>query len=101
MRIDLHRERLLTLEQAARSLPGNVAPSTLWRWHRHGVKGCRLDTILVGGKRFTSAEAIQRFSEAVTAAAERPDRDQASTDSPPVCDESTQRRLEKAGSSKP
>lgn len=35
--------------------------STLWRWTRHGVRGVRLETMLVGGLLFTSREAIQRF----------------------------------------
>ncbi|NLF68882.1 MAG: DUF1580 domain-containing protein [Candidatus Anammoximicrobium sp.] len=95
MRIDLTRERLLNLICAAKSIP--VAPSTIWRWHRHGVKGCRLDTILIGGKRFTSVEALQRFSEALTAADERSRDGEDAVQSPAARDESTVRRLEKAG----
>lgn len=96
MRIDLQRERLLTLEQAAQSLPGGVAASTIWRWHRHGLKGHRLETIVIGGKRLTSAEAVQRFADALTAATEPPSEDGSNATSPGR-DETTRRRLEEAG----
>jgi hypothetical protein len=68
--IDIRREELLTLGQASRSLPGKPALSTCWRWHRKGVRGIRLETIVIGGKRFTSAQAIERFALALTTASE-------------------------------
>ena len=101
MPIDIHSEQLLTLDQAAHSLPGHVAPSTTWRWCRKGIRGIRLESVVIGGKRYTSTEALARFAAALTAAAERPRDGENAIDSLPVCDESTQRRLEKAGSSKP
>jgi hypothetical protein len=42
---------------------------TVFRWALEGVRGCRLETILVGGQRMTSQPAVQRFFEAVSAAA--------------------------------
>jgi hypothetical protein len=73
--IDRDTERLMTLTAAARTIPSRkegsgVAPSTLWRWHVRGVRGVRLETLLVGGLRFTSNEAIKRFFERSTAAAD-------------------------------
>lgn len=68
--IDIHKESLLSMSQAARSLPHRPNTSTLWRWHASGVRGIRLETVLVGGQRFTSREALQRFVEQSTAAAE-------------------------------
>jgi hypothetical protein len=62
-------ETLVTLAQAARMLPGRPHISTLWRWYRRGVGGIKLETILVGGRRFTSAEALSRFTSRATAAA--------------------------------
>jgi len=35
-----------------------------------GVRGVRLETLMIGGVRKTSTEAIQRFFERVTAAAD-------------------------------
>jgi len=66
--IDLTSEQLLTLSEAARLLPGRVHVSTLHRWRLRGVQGIHLDTAFVGGRRYTSREALARFSEAVTAA---------------------------------
>lgn len=60
-------ETLISLSDA-RKLPllrrnGGKSPdiSTLVRWALRGVRGRKLQTILVGGRRFTSAEAVARF----------------------------------------
>jgi hypothetical protein len=67
--IDIERERLLTLKEACRAVPGRaqkgLALSTVWRWALHGRKGHKLETVLVGGQRYTSREAIQRFVAAL------------------------------------
>lgn len=68
--IDIHREQMLTITSAARELPGKPHVSTVWRWINRGVRGVTLDTILVGGIRYTSREALQRFCECITAAAD-------------------------------
>jgi hypothetical protein len=60
--IDLTAEKLLTLSQAASLLPGRPSVATLWRWRTKGARGRRLESVLIGGKVFTSAEAIQRFA---------------------------------------
>jgi len=76
MAIDLTRERPLSFDQAARFLPDDARPhlSTWWRWWRHGRRGVRLETVVIGGRRFTTAEAVQRFAEALTlASAAAPD----------------------------
>lgn len=68
---DRHRaEESVPLNQAARYLPGNIRPSysTWWRWWRHGVRGIRLKTWLIGGQRHTSAVAIAEWIDQVTAA---------------------------------
>jgi hypothetical protein len=93
MPIDIHKEQLLTLEQAARCFPGRVAPSTLWRWYRKGVRGIRLDTVVVGGKRLTSTQALERFAEASTAASAAA----AAGTTSPERDPSTTRQLKAAG----
>jgi hypothetical protein len=67
-------ESLLTLSTAARELPGpsgkGVHVSTLWRWSFRGVRGIRLETVLIGGIRYTSREALERFVASTTAAAD-------------------------------
>jgi uncharacterized protein DUF1580 len=72
--IDSRNEDLMTLAAAARTLPGRkgrgINPSTLWRWHVRGIRGQRLETLMVGGTRYTSAQAIQRFFERATSAAD-------------------------------
>lgn len=72
--IDATQEHLLTLSAATRTLPGRtgrgIHVSTIWRWAQRGVRGVRLETILIGGIRHTSREALQRFFERTTAAAD-------------------------------
>lgn len=67
IQIDIARERLLTLPQACREIPGRPSIRTLWRWVNQGIEGRRLESIRVGSRRFTSAEAIARFIESGSA----------------------------------
>lgn len=69
--IDISSERLLTFPEATKALPHSVHISCLHRWRLHGLRGVRLETCLIGGRRYTSREALERFSAATTAAAER------------------------------
>ena len=71
MAIDLNREHVLTLAQAASTLPRRRAGkkphlSTLYRWSSRGLRGIRLETIQVGGTACTSREALQRFFDQLT-----------------------------------
>ena len=64
--IDCELETLITLKQAAQRLPcskiGRVLSiSTVWRWALQ--QDDPLETITVGGRRYTSMEAIARFIE--------------------------------------
>ena len=68
MSIDLQTENLITISEAARLLPGRPHSSTVWRFHARGVKGVKLETIVSGGRRFTSQEAVERFIAATTLA---------------------------------
>jgi hypothetical protein len=67
-------EQLLTLSAAARDLPGpsgrGLHVSTLWRWMQRGIRGVRLETCMIGGTRYTSREALERFVARTTAAAD-------------------------------
>lgn len=42
--------------------------SSIWRWYKHGCQGVKLQTAVVGGRRFTSRQAIERFIERTTEA---------------------------------
>ena len=71
MSIDLTAETPITLAEAARTLPGGpVHVSTIHRWRLKGCRGVRLASFLRGGVRHTTREAIERFFDAVTAAAD-------------------------------
>ena len=63
--INSQSEQLLTLAAAAREVPGRsgrgVSVSTVWRWTLRGVRGVKLETLMVGGIRHTSREALQRL----------------------------------------
>lgn len=42
-------------------------PTTCTRWTRHGVKGVKLSTVMVGGRPRTTESAVIEFIEAQTA----------------------------------
>lgn len=59
----------LPLSEASKFFPGRPHRSSVWRFAMKGVRGVRLETIVCGGRRYTSEEAILRFIAATTAAA--------------------------------
>ena len=68
--IDLNSETLLTLTSASRRfrLDRPVNPSTVWRWVKKGVRlpdgrRLKLEAIRLGGRWWTSLEAIERCSK--------------------------------------
>ncbi len=70
MLIDVSRERPISFNAAAKFLPEGTRPhlSTWWRWWRFGLRGIRLETVVIGGRRYTTAAAVQRFAAALTRA---------------------------------
>lgn len=68
MSISLKSEQLLTFQEAAQLLPEGRRPraSTWWRWWKVGRNGVRLETLVVGGRRYTTAESVARFALALT-----------------------------------
>jgi hypothetical protein len=62
--------QLVTFREAGRFLPEDFRPcyQTWWRWWRKGVKGTKLKTALLGGRRFTTRAAIEEFVSRLTAA---------------------------------
>ena len=59
-------ESLISFAEAAKRLPGRPHVNSLHRWRLRGVRGVRLESVLIGGKRFTSVEALQRFAQGCT-----------------------------------
>lgn len=71
--IDVRTEELISLSEAGRRLKINgqaVSPVTVYRWATQGRGPCkvRLETLRVGAKVCTSAEALQRFLDALNPA---------------------------------
>jgi hypothetical protein len=62
--IDLQEdnEDILSLAEAAKSLPGRPHLSTLVRWARGMKDGRRLATVKIGGRVYTSRESLQIFA---------------------------------------
>lgn len=68
MAIDINRDELLPFKRASREIPsargeGGIHVATLYRWAQRGVRGHRLESVLVGGVRMTTRRAIQAFIE--------------------------------------
>lgn len=61
-------ERMIPLNEAVDYLPKRsgkkVHYSTLYRWATKGARGRKLETYMIGGVRFTSLEALERFIDA-------------------------------------
>ncbi|MDA0660988.1 MAG: DUF1580 domain-containing protein [Planctomycetota bacterium] len=67
--VSFESEQILSLKDAVRHIPGRPHSSTIHRWANRGSRGKRLETIRVGGRRYISIEAIERFISAIS---ERP-----------------------------
>jgi hypothetical protein len=67
--IDPHTEHIVTLTEASK-LPPRRNVATLFRWGSAGIRDVKLETMMYGGRRVTSLEALSRFFERVTAVAD-------------------------------
>jgi hypothetical protein len=59
MMIDFLNEQPLSLAEAVKEIPGRPSLCTVWRWA--SWRKNPLETFVVGGRRFTTREAIARF----------------------------------------
>ena len=70
--IDIVNEQMLPFSKipawCEQHLGNQVNRSTVHRWRTRGDRGRRLETILVGGRRYSSQEALLRFFDSTTAA---------------------------------
>ncbi len=65
MSLDFAKEQPIPLCEVPRYVPKRrgkkVHYSTVYRWATKGARGRRLETVLSGGLRFTTVEAVRRF----------------------------------------
>jgi hypothetical protein len=64
------QNEFLTMAQAARELQGKISICTLHRWRLNGVRGVRLATVMIGGRRFVTRDELSLFVARTTAAAD-------------------------------
>ncbi|MGA2065808.1 MAG: DUF1580 domain-containing protein [Thermoguttaceae bacterium] len=106
MAIDITTETVIIPAKATHFCPERRRgvkpnPATIWRWMLQGVKvkgqpeseAIKLESLVVGGTRCTSIEALQRFFDALTAAA---DAEHSSAVTPPPVSKSRQKAIEAA-----
>ena len=74
MTIDIHSESLFPFAalpaKMGRLTGDRIHRATAERWRMRGCRGVTLETVLIGGKRYCSDEALERFVERTTAAAD-------------------------------
>jgi hypothetical protein len=91
-------EDLVPFAPGIRSLPGRPHISTGYRFITRGCRGVTLESVVVGGRRFTSHQALRRFVASVTAAANaRPSKRSAGVVVDASLAERIERKLDDAG----
>jgi len=96
--IDLTHEALLSLSEAARTMPGGgVHVCTLHRWRLRGIRAVRLEAVLRGGTWYTSKEALERFVAGTTAAANGEDGPSRTSKQREAAIQAAERELDAAG----
>lgn len=69
MAIDLEKEAVLGMADAAKALPAvnghRVAPSSIWRRAREGVQGVYLEHSQLGGRLVTTMRCLNEFAAAL------------------------------------
>lgn len=67
---DLRQEDLQPFRKIAAQLPSRPNVCTLHRWRGRGIRGKRLESLLIGGVWYTSIDACHRMFMTVTSAAD-------------------------------
>ncbi len=60
--IDRKREELRNYPQISKEHPIHPSVATLWRWTLKGIKGQYFESLVYGGRRYSSLEAVDRFA---------------------------------------
>ena len=73
--LDIKTEQLLSMAQATRRLPRRssgkpVQVAGLYRWASEGLQDIKLEILQLGGHKYTSVEALERFFSKLTVAME-------------------------------
>ncbi|MGA2619871.1 MAG: DUF1580 domain-containing protein [Thermoguttaceae bacterium] len=62
-------ETLVTVAAVCRMFPGRtgrgISRATLWRWMLRGIGGVRLESVKIGGVRYVTRKAVERFVAAL------------------------------------
>ncbi len=70
--IDLKNEQVIHPTEVTKYVPEQKGKklnvSTVYRWFQRGLAGNRLECVCIGGTRYTSVEALNRFFARVTEA---------------------------------
>jgi hypothetical protein len=61
----LEGEARISTTEALKLIPEPVTRKTLLDWAKRGVRGVRLEALVVGGRYYTSAPAVSRFLAAL------------------------------------
>lgn len=77
--LDFTNEEPIAISAAPAHIPTRPALNTTWRWVLKGIRGRKLESGMIGGRRYTTREAIARFlapreSELQTTAVSRSQR---------------------------
>jgi len=73
-----------SLNQVARELQVHV--SSIWRWALKGVRGRRLRTIMIGGRRYVERGDLERFLNEGRPRSDSPDRNRRADDAGRILD---------------
>jgi len=75
MSLDFAKEQAITLAEVPQHVPKRrgkkVHYSTVYRWATKGARGRLLESVLIGGLRYTTVEAVGRFLAAKPAVSHR------------------------------
>lgn len=80
----------------AKRLGRRINPATMWRWHRKGCRGVKLECLRVGGILQTSDAAVTAFIVGQNPGSQ-PEAEVPSPDIPPARPVTRARKLEAAG----
>jgi hypothetical protein len=72
-------QNALSINEIAKLVPGRPHTATIWRWITRGVKGRKLASITVGGRRLVTLAALEEFLFAPTSSATTTESDDVDT----------------------
>ena len=61
--IDVTSEDVLAINDVPATLPNRPHVATIWRWVKRGSRGVKVETVCMGGRRYTSKAALSLCSK--------------------------------------